>query len=853
MNTETILMSIVRAKTVSAHTKEYTFSYCRYLKNKPKTFPKQGNEFFPLTANPDAIKELVKNGFAINSGHFKDNKRNLANSYNISLFIADIDNKGDKGGYEPKLTLDDALKNPIIRRFGAIYTSPSHSEDWHRFRVILFLPCVINSSDFKALFNLLNPLCNYAFDKACSDSSRLFYGNEKALFLNWENIYVLPVETIEIARKTMVTERGGESRNTTNYSQELTTEQIDKLIDDIIFILPPKPKGCYDDYRTLLTAIKNIKGEQFAIDIALQKLCTFSDDNWTQIIQSSTGDFNIGTIINIAKEYGNFDYVDWLKKNGNSQGKRDHRQKTVQNLEKTYEKSSDEVNELDVSQLIEQLVNKLAKPDVSEADRKKEIAKFTTVYRVSPSIIEKSIDEKLKGDNRVQDITELLPNVDDLLNVPNERLDLSLIFDSFLEACVQETAKQVPTNPDAIISCWLPVLASVIGIRSKVVVNPATDYKLPFILRMGIVAKSGNKKSPTLKQAVKALDELDSSAYHRYQEALKDYEEDLAYYEKNKQGEKPTEPKLKQFIVQDFTIDGLLSILEDNPSLLGYIDELYGYFKRMNKFNNGDDVQRDLELFEGKKIKKTRASKDNNKYIEKHAVSLVGTIQEVALRKVLADDDDLTGVSARFLFWAGKMPLGKINFTLDAIDLNFLTISQQVIESLANLNIHSDLLLDNDAKKLFQEWQNGIMESIGSLSLPQLENKYAKIEADCVKFAGILHYYHLVTGSDLITNEIVINGEIMRRAIVLANYYLRHFCYIVTKCQDELLNAQLMKILELVKRKGEINATDIKNYLKTDFGKTSANDINEILLNLIELGKVDRIPTKQGVKVKFKP
>lgn len=516
---------------------------------------------------------------------------------------------------------------------------------------------------------------------------------------------------------------------------------------------------------------------------------------------------------------------------------------TVNKLDKTLNNSSSENSSNQLYSLIEQLVTKLSDSSISEADRLLEIGQFCSQWKTPSNVILNAIKAKLNQDNLKIELEDLKSNLDDLINVPNEQLSLNYIFGDYIAEVLKESALGIPTNPDAIVTILLPVLASVIGTRSRIVVNPNTRYIVPFILRTMIVAKSGNKKSPTARLAIDPLQDMNIDAYKSYKQELKQWQESG--------DDKQPKPVQRRFITQDSTFDGLIKVHEENPQgFLCFVDELYGYFKRMNKFYNGDDVTRDLELFEGKPLIKTRASEDSNIFLERTAISITGTIQEVALKQILDNKDDLTGISARWLIWAGKMPLGKLTQRSLNDSHSLSDLIDDIINELLGMDINSDLLIDDKAYELFRIWQNSIMDSITNLSLPQLENKYSKIESDVIKFAGILHFYYLVTNPELITNEIIINSEIMTRAIILGNHYLRHFCYIVTKCQENILNSQLLKILELAQKKSEITSVVVKQYIR-EFKDIPSTKIDELLLSLVEIGKVERIPTKRGVKIKI--
>ncbi|WP_017295856.1 DUF3987 domain-containing protein [Geminocystis herdmanii] len=542
----------------------------------------------------------------------------------------------------------------------------------------------------------------------------------------------------------------------------------------------------------------------------------------------------IGTLFYLAKNNG-FNQSQWMREN---------LKRNVKILSKTYEQSRDDINENNVPFLYEQLVNKLAKPEITESQRYLEIGQFSSQYKVSPSSLVQAIKAKIERENKTIELDSVKSNLDDLINVPNEQLDLNYIFGDLLSDLIKDTAKEIPTNPDAIITILLPVLASVIGTRSRIIVNPKTRYIVPFIIRSMIVARSGHKKSPTARLAVDPLQDINVDYYHQYKKELQAWQE--LTDEAKKQTPKPVQ---KRTLTQDSTFDGLIKIHYENPKgLLCFVDELAGYFKRMNKFYNGDDIQRDLELYEGKPLIKTRASEENNYFLERTAISVTGTIQEVALKEILNNEHDLTGVSARWIIWAGKMPLGKLSQRTQD-DNGFYEVNRNIIDLLLKVDIQSDLLIDDQAYEMFRQWQHGVMDNLQDLSLPQLENKHSKIESDVIKFAGVLHYLHSMISSDFITNEIIINSEIMARAIALGNYYLRHFAYIVTKCQENLLNSQLLKILELAHKKGEITASMVRDYIR-EFKTFPITEINELLLSLVELGKAQQIPTKKGIRIK---
>lgn len=90
-----------------------------------------------------------------------------------SLILVDIDN--DKP--DNQMTIEDLLKDDFYNDFGSgFYTSPSYTDEQHRFRIIFRLESDITNPDEMVI--VYNWLINHyqASDKQCKNATRLFYG-----------------------------------------------------------------------------------------------------------------------------------------------------------------------------------------------------------------------------------------------------------------------------------------------------------------------------------------------------------------------------------------------------------------------------------------------------------------------------------------------------------------------------------------------------------------------------------------------------------------------------------------------------------------------------------------------------
>jgi len=303
-------------------------------------------------------------------------------------------------------------------------------------------------------------------------------------------------------------------------------------------------------------------------------------------------------------------------------------------------------------------------------------------------------------------------------------------------------------------------------------------------------------------------------------------------------------------MVKDSTIDGLLLAHQENPKgFLCFCDELSGYFERQNKFYSGDDVARELELYDGGQVIKTRANKDSNIFIEKTAISVTGTIQWSALEKIFNNGDDSRGISARWFFWGGELP--KEYLPDHFVDSGLSELLGHVIDEITKLD-ETDLIVPSEVYPIFKNAQRKLIDIKETLPTEQLRAKYSKGEGAILRVAGILHTWHYILNTELAPpSPLIITEEIMKLAIEVVFYYLRQFEYVAIKCQKNFKDARLVKILELVAKKGEVTASNIRMFIR-DFKDTPATEIDELLLLLIENDKLVRIPTKRGVKVKIK-
>ena len=618
--------------------------------------------------------------------------------------------------------------------------------------------------------------------------------------------------------------------NTKQYQKLTNTQQL-KLIESALEFIK---SDNYHDWVLVGMALKDSGYDLTLWDKWSSNSTKYKigecEQKWRSFNGSGT---SLSTLFWLAKQQG-FDQKQWYRNN---------RKTTKTKLEKTYDRSSDDTPENNIGLLLNQLITELANPIIKEDVRIARVTEFAGLFRLSPNTILKAIDSRITEDYKDAERESVATNLDEIIAKSKEKLDISYVVGDYLGACILDIASKIPTAPEAILCGLLPMVASLIGTKAKIIVKASADYVVPFILRTAIIGDSGQKKSPALNASIRALTNLHIAKG-------KEYKKELQNWELNKDTEQTKKPIRKRHIVKDTTFDGLVRIHQENPiGLLNVVDELSGYFKRMNKFNrngSGDDLQRDLELYNGKSYEKTRADDSYDIYLEKTAISVTGTIQWHTLENLGIDADDGTGTLARWLFCAVNLPDGY--FYSDSDDRSdYFTITDFLVEELALANIYSDFILNKDALKEFTKWQHSLIDAQKKVSSHRIVIKYPKIEGEAIRIAGILHCIDcILNGESTITPSI--NGDVMKRAIYLANWFLGQYHYVCTKCDTDTLDGKLAKLLQIIQKKGDCTAKDA--YLANKSTFKNIKQAAELMIELVELGKVEKIPTKRGVKVK---
>jgi len=167
--------------------------------------------FDPHELTIEELSEVINYGFTF-SYIFKDGVRKTDNFISSDILCIDMD--GDR-------TIEDTLNDGIVKKYGSLfYTTPSHTPDVHRFRIIFVLPRTL--TDVTELKQSMTSLSRrLGGDMSVVDGGRLFFGSHESnptlLGNSITNEYL--DELIEDGKVTVNSESKSYQGKTTNRSK----------------------------------------------------------------------------------------------------------------------------------------------------------------------------------------------------------------------------------------------------------------------------------------------------------------------------------------------------------------------------------------------------------------------------------------------------------------------------------------------------------------------------------------------------------------------------------------------------------------------------------------------------------
>jgi hypothetical protein len=351
---------------------------------------------------------------------------------------------------------------------------------------------------------------------------------------------------------------------------------------------------------------------------------------------------------------------------------------------------------------------------------------------------------------------------------------------------VEEAARAIGCDEAFVSLPLLAVLGSAIGTTRRVELKPGWRA-LPIVWPV-TVAESGSQKSPGADVSLDHVREREDRLHEEFASELSTYEIEVEDYEKSRSAwrnnkksddpppKRPREPIQRRVLIEDATIEALVSALSDNPrGLLVANDELAGWLGGMGRYNGSPaaDEAFFLKAYNGRSHNVSRRT-GRSVHIRQAAVWLTGTIQPGVLQRALGVERRESGLLARLLL--AQPPRRPKKWTTDTIGWTTREDFVRVLDNLYGLEHElaagrpesKVVRLDRDAEtlfvKFFVEHDAEAIQHSGDLAAA-----WSKLEETAGRLALILHETRLAAGERVAAEEI--DAGSMAAAIELVGWF----------------------------------------------------------------------------------
>jgi len=222
------------------------------------------------------------------------------------------------------------------------------------------------------------------------------------------------------------------------------------------------------------------------------------------------------------------------------------------------------------------------------------------------------------------------------------------IYPMNIQQYILESHRTLGLSIDYMGSSLLWLISVIIGNTMRVEVKKGWIESCA--LWISVVGKPGIGKTPSISQMIYPLEKLNNREIRNY---IKQQQKFLEYETKNKEqksySEEIKQPKKTQFIVNDITLEALVEIHEENKNSIGvFKDELAGWFKDMNKYRAGSDLEFWLSCWSGKSVSMNRKTAKSS-FVDKPHIPVLGGIQPGIFDQFNTEDNKENGFSDRML------------------------------------------------------------------------------------------------------------------------------------------------------------------------------------------------------------
>ncbi|MBW4469199.1 MAG: DUF3987 domain-containing protein [Stenomitos rutilans HA7619-LM2] len=444
---------------------------------------------------------------------------------------------------------------------------------------------------------------------------------------------------------------------------------------------------------------------------------------------------------------------------------------------------------------------------------------------------------ELPDDDAAESLNNQKELLQELAYYSKDRLDLHKVYPNYLADALTQQALALPIAPECLHQVFMAVCAGIVGTRADIRVHQG--WTEPCVLWTGFVGEPGFKKSPAMKVIRKPLVKLQVQAREEFEARKEEYEINKRQWDGKKREERaeadasevPKQPNQRHYYLEDTTLDAAIALHAQEESATGFsllYDELAELFDGLDQYKSGgkgNDRKKLLRLWNGGDLKTDRKTENASVFVPKSAVSLSGAIQTSVLEQQMGNKEDSDGMWGRIL-WSNP-PYIRADHRSTPTDISALL--EDVYTKLDHLASDRMFRLSPEAQKLFYKFESWVEDQREYCSAA-FKNALAKMIGYSARIALLLHCLDIALGE--CPDDDRVPAKTMQRSLYLCQYYIQQVKLLHAKTIQTDLPPELLKIVELSQRIGEVSDREIlrKRYAE------SAEDARDKIRQLIELG-----------------
>lgn len=351
------------------------------------------------------------------------------------------------------------------------------------------------------------------------------------------------------------------------------------------------------------------------------------------------------------------------------------------------------------------------------------------------------------------------------------------VFPEQMQHYIYQCYETLDSSIDYMGCSMLWATSLIIGNTIRVEVKKG--WTSPATLWMALIGKAGVGKTPAISNITFPLEKQNTLEIKHYQKQYEKYQE---YKSKDRESqeyvEKVDKPRYSQLMVNDITIEALIEMHEHNKHGIAVLkDELAGWFKDMNKYRAGSDLEFWLSSWSGKAVTLNRKTSKNS-FVEKPMIPVLGGIQPEILDQFYIGENKENGFIDRILFCYPDLKVESYNENelenglLDWYESAIINLYKKVQSEFLRFNTEDEVdpyiaVFSNDAK---EEWKR-IFNEITDMQNSDTENQYMKSmlpkqKTYIPRFALIIHFINSEG------NVLEISKDSMLKAEKLSKYFI---------------------------------------------------------------------------------